>query len=117
MGGCRRRNVLSSERDDLYGRVCVRRDGGWPHAKKGAACLQRTGSTVAVPKMTEASSRLLDGTYVRATFDLIGPQDWMVSRGPAKVWVDSGVAKARAEAMAAVYDDWQNNKLKTPEDV
>ena len=102
----------------VYTRVRIYEKGGsWPHARKGRECLQRTGCTVALPKILKQSQWLPDGTYIRAKFDLVGDEDPLVTREAKKVWVDAGVPEARAKALADVKEDYDRKLLKTPADV
>ena len=97
---------VASERNDVIIRAFVFMNGGsWPHASKGRDCLQRTGCTVALPKMLQQSQFLPDGTYVRAKFDLQGCEDHLVRREAKHIWLAAGVPVARANALSDVKED------------
>ena len=101
----------------VYTRVRFIQGGSWPHARKGRECLQRTGCSVALPKILQQSQWLPDGTYIRAKLDLTGDQDHLVTREAKRVWLDAGVPEARANALADVKEDYDRKILKTPADV
>lgn len=87
----------------------------WPHARKGRECLQQTGMTNALPPCDVGSLWAADGTYVRAKYALVGPEDHLIIRDAKVFWKENSMEEERAHALADVhqlYPSLIRSKLK-----
>ena len=89
----------------------------WPHACKGRQCLQMTGVSNALPRMTLSSSLSVDGVYSRAEFALSAVEDPLINKAARHFWDANNMCQARADALADVQADFDAGKLKSAQDV
>ena len=90
---------------------------GWPHAKKGRECLQKTGFSLALPSVSRDAYVAADGKYVPPEFQLQATDDVEISGEAAEVWKRVSMPQARAEALAQVQEDFHNKKFTTAKDL
>jgi hypothetical protein len=90
---------------------------GWPHARKGRECLQKTGFSLALPSVLHDAYVDSDGKYVPPVFQHHAPDDDLISKEAAEVWNRVSMPQARAEALAQVQEDFYNKKFTTAEDL